>query len=330
MPKPSISVVIPVYNRLELLRHAVDSVLAQTYPPHEIIIVDDASEIPTTLDSIGIFDERIKILHHSQRVGAAAARQTGVDQAAGDLIAFLDSDDCWFEDKLETQVQTLLEAPPESEMVSVVCGWQYDNDDRFPHAARMPVASSDIVDFAGGCWFCPGSTLLISRKVFQSVGPFDTRLERLEDFEWFLRFAMAGGSLLCAPVIGAAIRKGRRAKMLTVNTAVESILSKYASERSSAFPPKARRHLLAWLHTEQAVAARNENRLLVMAYHLALSLILVPRITVMIKPLWEIVKARPAPWPQDHDPRHLKIEPHFKSDLTNVQKASKGIPIRSR
>lgn len=101
-----VSVVIPSYNREKTIEACLLSVLNQSYPPFEIIVVDDGSTDNTIQKIEGFNDSRIRILRQ-QHKGAQAARNCGIKAAKGDYIAFLDSDDEWLPEKLEIQIQYL-------------------------------------------------------------------------------------------------------------------------------------------------------------------------------------------------------------------------------
>lgn len=108
-----ISVVIPVFNAQETLAKTIESVLAQTYPVFEILLVDDGSSDHSRdiMEAYSLQDSRIRVLLNEQNCGVAISRNRGVQQAKYDWICFLDSDDCWREDKLELQLQAILENP---------------------------------------------------------------------------------------------------------------------------------------------------------------------------------------------------------------------------
>jgi len=107
MPKPSISVILPTYNRVKTIRYCLDSVLAQTFSPAEIIIIDDCSTDDTVL-IVGSYSEpRVRCIVLEKNFGAQAARNRGILEAKGEWIAFHDSDDEWMPDKLERQIQAL-------------------------------------------------------------------------------------------------------------------------------------------------------------------------------------------------------------------------------
>jgi len=95
---PSISVIIPVYNRENLVTSCIESILKQTYEHREIIVVDDGST-DNTLNVVKQYQNDIKIIH-IKNGGSSAARNAGLNHASGDYIAYIDSDDTWHPDKL--------------------------------------------------------------------------------------------------------------------------------------------------------------------------------------------------------------------------------------
>jgi glycosyltransferase involved in cell wall biosynthesis len=100
--KPLVSVIIPTYNRGWIVQEAIDSVLDQDFRDFELIVVDDGSD-DNTREILRAYGKTITVLHQSNR-GVSAARNRGIAEAAGRLIAFLDSDDLWLPGKLTTQV----------------------------------------------------------------------------------------------------------------------------------------------------------------------------------------------------------------------------------
>lgn len=102
-----VSIIIPTYNRASTLERCIKSLLEQTYSDFEIIIVDDNSSDNSEAIIKKISDLRIKYLRHEKNLGANAARNTGIKHAVGELIAFQDSDDEWFKNKLEIQIREL-------------------------------------------------------------------------------------------------------------------------------------------------------------------------------------------------------------------------------
>jgi hypothetical protein len=107
---PRFSVIIPAYNSAKTLARSIDSVLAQTWPAHEIIVVDDASS-----DGIGevtkAYGTQIRYLRREHNAGVSAARNYGVEQATGDWLAFLDADDWYFPDRLRMHAEWIAQDP---------------------------------------------------------------------------------------------------------------------------------------------------------------------------------------------------------------------------
>jgi glycosyltransferase involved in cell wall biosynthesis len=183
MQRPyTISVIIPVYNDSAYLAEALQSVFTQSYPPAEVIVVDDGS----TDDSATIamcFADQIQ-LHRLQHSGAGAARNYGVTKANGELLSFLDADDLWAPRKLERQVQALVENP--------------DLEAVFAHLEHF--YSPEISQEERNRLFCPSIpvkcttavAMLIRRKNFEKVGGFDQSGKLGEVVEWYLRARQNG------------------------------------------------------------------------------------------------------------------------------------------
>jgi glycosyltransferase involved in cell wall biosynthesis len=105
----AVSVIVPTFNRGYILPDAIKSVLAQTYPHFEIVVVDDGST-DDTIEVVAKFkDERIRVVRHSKNAGVSAARNTGLTSANGEFISFLDSDDLWAPDKLALELKFFAE-----------------------------------------------------------------------------------------------------------------------------------------------------------------------------------------------------------------------------
>ena len=278
-----ISIVIPTFDRPRTTALAVVSAARQTLKPYEIIVVDDASACPPDLSNGVGGGVSVRLITMPTNRGAAAARQAGVDVAGGTHIAFLDSDDTWLPDKLAAQVGVLQGAYDTP--VAVSCGWIWVHAmDEVAGVEVRPMAASTLLDFAGGCWFSPGSTLLLPRSVFETVGPFDPELRRLEDYEWFLRFAKAGGRLAVSDVTGALIDHGRRAGRADVGQAASLIWARHTDGLSR----REKSHLKAYLNLEQAAAARNEGRWAAAVLALARSFAYRPRGKVHVRRRWAI------------------------------------------
>jgi glycosyltransferase involved in cell wall biosynthesis len=191
---PLVSVIIPAYNAEAFLGETLDSVLAQTYPNLEIIVVDDGSTdaTPHLLETYG---DRICVLHQAN-AGQAAARNYGARKAHGELLAFLDSDDLWDPDKIARQVALLTRFP---EALATYCDHRtIDEQGRLlasSAALSNPRPSGNILRtlLMGSCITTPGLVLL-RRRAFDIAGGFDeTVLMRgHEDSALWLRLATQG------------------------------------------------------------------------------------------------------------------------------------------
>lgn len=250
---PLVSVVIPVYNRADLIARAVQSALSQSYRSIEVIVVDDASTDGTGGVLAGLADPRLRCLEHPVNRGAAAARNTGVAAARGEYIAFLDSDDVWFPDKLARQVAAMRGQPPE--IAGHVCGYDCRRDG---YPARRVVPDWTPRNFRRrqlyGCTCGPGTTLLCRRAMFTTVGPFDEELRRLEDWDWLLRIAEKGYRLLGSPEILARVEVSAANTRRGVDAAIERIRRRHLAQAARQ-GAAARRIFEASLHIESAAAA---------------------------------------------------------------------------
>lgn len=177
-----VSTIIPVYNRPAMLREAIDSVLAQTYAPVEIIVVDDASTEP-------VVDSRVRVLRHDRNRGVGAARETGRKAARGQFIQYLDSDDLLLPRKFELQVAGLTDHPE----CGASYGWTRVNDE--PRPAKRTGEQIDTLFpsmLQSRWWHTP--TPLWRRDVIDKAGPW-LALNTEEDWEYDARIAAQGVKL---------------------------------------------------------------------------------------------------------------------------------------
>lgn len=180
---PTVSVIIPAYNRADTITRAIKSVLAQTYEDFEIIVVDDGSTDQTCEVVQQIGDWRIRLIRHSSNQGAAAARNTGMKAAGGKYIALLDSDDEWLLNKLEIQLKAIVQAGPDQK----ACYTAFERiDQRFGRIIYIP----KFIDRKKLFLACdvPPSTLLFEQSVLDKIGYMDTSFIRYEDWDWILRY----------------------------------------------------------------------------------------------------------------------------------------------
>lgn len=182
---PKVSVVIPTANRASLVKRAISSVLNQDYANIECIVVDDASKDDTGKVVKEITDSRLIYLRHDSSKHASATRNTGINAATGDYIAFLDDDDEWLQGKLTKQVELLKEA---GENVGMVYCWMEYCDDQRTISYRKPELEGYIFkETLSKQPIGNSSTLLVKRKVIDEVGGFDESLPRGNDGDFIRR-----------------------------------------------------------------------------------------------------------------------------------------------
>jgi glycosyltransferase involved in cell wall biosynthesis len=282
----TIGVIIPAYNRPLEVAAALKSVLGQTRSADQIVVVDDGSQPPLRMSEIGGTDN-LQIVRLAKNVGPAAARQAGIDVLTTSYVAFLDSDDEWLPDKLERQTG-FIDSLDSHHNVAVGCGWTWFTGDHEP-VSVLPRGSDSLSDFASGCWFSPGSTVLMLRNDLMRIRGFDTSLRRLEDLDLFIRFAAEGGRLAVAPFVGALIRRGNNAKLCDVRAAANRIRTKHIESNSPIVRTGLVGHLESWLSLEQAAAARNEHRWAKTTEYLVRSFSRRPRTRLHLKDWWTSV-----------------------------------------
>lgn len=186
MSRPTVSVILPTYDRPEFLGRAVRSVLGQSYRDLELIVVDDGSpEDPRPV--VESFDDpRIRYARHERNAGNAATRNTGIRMARGRYLAFLDDDDEWAPEKLARQVPVLESSAPDEALV--YCARRILRDGRVVRV-DAPGKAGDIFDdiLPYGLISCP--SVLLKRTVLERVGLFDEGLRRGVDSDLWRRIA---------------------------------------------------------------------------------------------------------------------------------------------
>lgn len=189
MLEPAISVVIPVYNNGPYIVAAVDSVLGQTRPATEIVVVDDGST-DWTSKALVPYRQHIKYVYQKNR-GEPAARNRGIQESNCNYIAFLDGDDLWEPNKLELQIE-YLKAHPECALVYTDMSTFNENgiiDPSVKERLRMQLPTGRIfANLIARPHFGSG-TVMVRRECFHEVGGFDETLLVGSDYEMWLRIA---------------------------------------------------------------------------------------------------------------------------------------------
>lgn len=193
-----VSVIIPTYNRAKVTFRAINSVLVQTYSNLEIILVDDHSddwdELSSHLDKIN--DARLHSVRHEKNLGGSAARNTGIKNAKGDFVAFLDSDDEWLPSKIKSQLDLL----KYDSTKAILCYTQSTVFTQNKHGevkqSIMPKSclrtDEKVGDylFSGSGWL-PTPSMLLPSWLAKEV-QFNSNLKRHQDYDFLLRLESRG------------------------------------------------------------------------------------------------------------------------------------------
>ena len=178
---PTISVIIPTYNRRQVLLRAIDSVLAQRYPVGEIIVVDDGSTDDTVA---ALADAPVRVISQ-ENAGVSAARNRGITESEGEYVAFLDSDDAWTPQKLAVQMAALA-AQPNLRLCHTDEVW-IRNGRRVNEMGKHAKSGGWIFERCVALCCISPSAAVIHRSLFDDRGLFDETLPACEDYDLWLR-----------------------------------------------------------------------------------------------------------------------------------------------
>jgi glycosyltransferase involved in cell wall biosynthesis len=233
MPKqtPKISVVIPNYNYVQFLRQAIQSVQAQTFSSWQLIVVDNFSTDGSSELVSSLADDRIQLVQFANGGSIAAARNRGAEIAVGDYLAFLDSDDFWFANKLEECFRVLEAGADFVYHHLAIEGPKNTFGAKFVKARKLKgVALRDLLVNGNAV---ATSSVVLSTSLFRSLGGMNPSPELLgvEDYDAWLRVADAGANMVAVPRIlgGYRVHPGStsRSRMAAkVRAVVEPYLSK--------------------------------------------------------------------------------------------------------
>lgn len=194
---PRVSVVIPAYNCAEFIGETLDSALAQTFKNYEIVLVNDGSPDTEKLETIleNYYDKIIYIKQANG--GTAAARNTAIENARGEFLAFLDGDDIWLPEYLESQLKAIEEK--DCDLIyadALLFGSVRGESETFMVKAPSNGSVTTESLISGKCNIITSGTIARREKVLK-VGMFDERLPRIgmEDFDLWFRLAKAGARL---------------------------------------------------------------------------------------------------------------------------------------
>lgn len=182
--KPTVSVVIPTFNREMLVQKAIGSALDQTFQDLEVVVVDDGSTDGTRA-VVERYGGKVRYLFQENQ-GISGARNAGIRSAAGEFIALLDSDDTWLPEKLERQM-ALFQEHPEYGMVATRCS-SIERDGSFREMNRPGKSGQILLDLFTKNFIRTSSTVF-RKECFEKAGLFDPALKECEDYDIFLRVA---------------------------------------------------------------------------------------------------------------------------------------------
>lgn len=241
---PTVSVVIPAHNAQAYLAETIESVFAQTFPPQEVIVVNDGST-DGTADVVATFADRIRVVTLPGR-GAAAARNAGAQVASGAWLAFVDADDTWLPEKLDRQIARVLESG-----VDIVYSDRFNIGDR----GDLPSIQSDVQRMYEGDVFLDLlltgnhitlSSAMLRTDLFRSMGGFSETLKNAEDWDLWIRIADGHRVAACPePLVRYRFHKGMKSgNPLRMQAARNDIVGRaLASARGRQLPPAIRRRI---------------------------------------------------------------------------------------
>jgi glycosyltransferase involved in cell wall biosynthesis len=248
---PQISAIITCYNSQATIARALESVLSQTLPEIEIVVVDDASTDATSEIVQSFPDRRIRLIRNERNRGIGGAKNVGVAASQGEFIAFLDSDDAWVRHKLATQLGAL-----KRNVFAVPLGFSAFWVHRM-HGSKVVLRRPSrhqtwLKSILVGETFSLGSTLLATRKCFDVVGPFNEALRRLQDRDWTLRYLQHWDEFLCLDEPLAHIHNSGWPRPETVVRSLEALYDVHQQDLRARDPALVRL-FRASLHFEAAV-----------------------------------------------------------------------------
>ena len=229
--RPTVTVIIPTFNRASIVGRAIRSVLGQTYQDWELIVVDDCSTDGAEQAVRSFSDNRIKYIRHDQNRGGGAARNTGIRCAQGEYVAFLDSDDEWLPEKLQKELGVFRDSDPT--VVLVYTGKMMLDETGRVLEIRMPTKSGWVYEalldwnFIGSC-----SRAMVKKQALERVAGFDEKFVAHQDSDLWLRVAKVSR---VAPVPNCLVKRYMGSDQITgslrrICEGRERILQKYRSE----------------------------------------------------------------------------------------------------
>ena len=262
---PKFSVIIPAYNSAATLRKAVESVIDQSWPAHEIIIIDDGST-DSTLQIAREFGDKTRVIHQSN-AGVSVARNRGADVATGDWLAFLDADDWYYPDRLRKHAEWIAS---DNSLDFLTGDYEYRSEDGRLTGTSMAMHASGraMLAKAGGAkkvlmeendletfvsdHFGDMHTLSVPRKTFQALGGYPPGFRVCEDFHFLTRLCAVSSraGVICEPLAVYLIHAAsatRSDPLLAQQYNLQALLD--LKHLSGNFPASVERGLMAKLRS---------------------------------------------------------------------------------
>jgi len=186
---PSVSVIIPVYNGEKTIAETIKSVLNQTFSDFELIIINDGSTDGTEQVVSNFSDKRIKLIN-IKNSGPSAARNKGIEEAKGEYVSFIDSDDLWSQDKIEKQLDKLIN----NMEYGVAYSWTIfiDENSKYIHPLKKVDYQGNVSEkIIKGNFVGSGSNILVKKEAVKSIGYYCISLRYGEDWDYLIRLAQS-------------------------------------------------------------------------------------------------------------------------------------------
>lgn len=248
---PLVSAIVTTFNSSETVLRSIESIQAQTMNDLEIVVVDDASQ-DKTVDVIQSVDEpRLRLVRNERNRGIGGAKNVGVENARGQYIAFLDSDDTWESLKLETQLPVI--SIGKCSPLAFTAFWVHRAGTDKTVCRRPRRYGNWLRSILMGETLSLGSTLLATKQCFESVGGFDESLRRLQDRDWTLRYLRERDDFEFVDQPLAHIFNVGFPKAETIRTSVDSLFARHRKDLRDR-DPALERTFRSGLDFEVAVA----------------------------------------------------------------------------
>ena len=185
---PLVSIILPSYNCAAFLPHSIGTILSQTYNSYEIIVIDDGST-DNTKEVLYPFMQRIKYIRLEQNKGLPTARNIGIRSAQGKYIAFIDADDLWLPEKLQTDIEYFETHPEVSMVYSKHINIDEKGDDLNGNTKKQLPSGNIFTQLFSEQNFIITSSVVVRKEVFETTGLFDEQLFNCQDWDMWLRIA---------------------------------------------------------------------------------------------------------------------------------------------